>query len=739
MRKNELRKLRALNVTDQMMEKASRIVEVRCQKYDYDQHRYIEYKAEKAEYRLLLRCQSLGAYLKASVFFADDLRDGVRTPKYEVFINPAGEEYITRELDREGKETRWRTGMIQNLEGVWDHDSQITVEDRHKVGKTFISQDGKNNIKDLLRESGIATNRTDAVEMIDIWQQTMRERRIEEKEKREQEPWDADMKLMPKIPYGFKAWMEVETVRDDYIIYNYEKGGAKKGYCRHCGKDVPITKIPHHREDYKCPVCGRAAELICVGKIKTVSSGKCYYGTLIQGIQGGFAVRDFEISCKIETEDHRRPEYHMHEYQRMLVRDGRIDTYRYEMYKNKYTRWCKADDWRPWLCEGKKEVYRKNIAHVEKKMDRNSSLSCMIKAGLRMSAAKYLHMERMYPAIEKLAKAGMETMALEYAERPYDFEGSINEGETELFKMLGIDRGRLNRMRAIGPGKAALAWMQAEKRSNTEWDDMMIKVFAEAGIEPVSLKFISNRMTYKRIWNYMEKQAGASGESIQQTMQTWKDYLDMARKLRMDLENEMIYRPKDLWTAHADAIDQIEAKGIEKIAKEIKKQFPEVDIVCGTLGKYEFEDGEYCIKAPTGISDIVREGTILRHCIHTCDYYFERITSRESYLVFLRRKNAEKKPWYTIEVEPGGNIRQKRTVGDTQNQDLNAAVPFLKKWQKKIKRQLSEEEKALAEEADRKRKENYKELRKNGNKIWHGRLQGKLLADVLEQDFMEAI
>ena len=35
--------------------------------------------------------------------------------------------------------------------------------------------------------------------------------------------------------------------------------------------------------------------------------------------------------------------------------------------------------------------------------------------------------------------------------------------------------------------------------------------------------------------------------------------------------------------------------------------------------------------------------------------------------------------------------------------------------------------------------ENYKNLRENGNKVWHGKLAGQLLADVLEADFMEAM
>lgn len=41
--------------------------------------------------------------------------------------------------------------------------------------------------------------------------------------------------------------------------------------------------------------------------------------------------------------------------------------------------------------------------------------------------------------------------------------------------------------------------------------------------------------------------------------------------------------------------------------------------------------------------------------------------------------------------------------------------------------------------ANEERIKEYKKLRKDGNKIWHGKLAGKLLVDVLEADFMEAM
>ena len=94
---------------------------------------------------------------------------------------------------------------------------------------------------------------------------------------------------------------------------------------------------------------------------------------------------------------------------------------------------------------------------------------------------------------------------------------------------------------------------------------------------------------------------------------------------------------------------------------------------------------------------------------------------------------------YLIEVEPGGSVRQKRTTGDEQTPELADAEPFLKKWQQHILKNLTEEEKHLAQISVRLRNEEFKELRKKQSKIWNGSLRGQLLADVLEADLMEAV
>ena len=133
------------------------------------------------------------------------------------------------------------------------------------------------------------------------------------------------------------------------------------------------------------------------------------------------------------------------------------------------------------------------------------------------------------------------------------------------------------------------------------------------------------------------------------------------------------------------------------------------------------------------------EGQALGHCADSSDIYYERIQNRESYIMFLRKAEEPDKPYYTLEVEPDGTIRQKRTVGDRQNKDLEDAVVFLRKWQEEIQKRLTLEDYRLAKESSRLRVEEFKKLREEKAKIWHGHLQGQLLADVLERDLMEAV
>ena len=704
--KAELRKLRALPATRQMIE-----------------------KAESGKYKTLARVQNLNGYVKIAIFFPRELKKGIKTPTYETFINVEGKEFITRELDENGTEVSWSTAMIDNLklmpwEAIWRE-------------KYFINADAKRTLK---RMEVMKRQDKTGLRRLQQWQQEIRENDIRMKEMREVAPWDADMKLVPKEPKGLLEWMRRHVCRETFIFYSYEKRGANYGYCSKC-KSIVNIKDPKHNKRARGPRCGEEALFKANGMIKTLSTDT-YNAECIQKIKGGIVIRRFIQRQYYKGRDFRNPIIQMKEVERDLILDGqKPKRYEFAMYKNKYKRWCLDKNFitqrRTYYWSQRTKLYMRNWAAVSKsRIFQKSSINLWEE--LPTDVTNFIEIERGNPAIEMLAKIGMFRLAKNIINARYD-NTLLKQDETQLTKMLKIDNARLKRLKEMDANITSLRWMQMEKMQNTVWPDEMIRDFGEAGIGTSELGFLEIKISYVKCWNYLKKQSELMNESIRQAMTTWRDYTYMADQMKMDTKNEQIAKPKDIKAAHDRLVIINKTKGMEKQAAEIEKKWKKVNKQLKKLKKYEFQSGEYCIVAPDKVVDIVKEGIILGHCVHSCDYYFERIQTDESYLFFLRKKSSPDMPWYTLEVEPSGNIRQKRTTGDRQNADLDKATIFLKKWQQYFVSKLTEEEKELGKKADELRKKNYKKLRKDGNKVWHGPLAGQLLADVLEADFMAVI
>lgn len=716
MRKEELRKLRALNATPEMMEKGKRFEEVEEIQY-YTGNKIIKIVPE---YDLLARVQNLSGIIKVAVFLPEKMRKDIKTPRYEIFVNKQGHEYITRELDDEGNETRWLTAMIYNLK-------DIGYSYTRSLDRSFLSKDANDTLNTL------SANGKGLYRLYD-WQQEIRKKKIARMEAAEQAPWDADMKLVPKLPKGFTDWARKEACREFFVFYDY---GSDEGYCSRCRKYVTLEK-PKHNKEVLCPSCGAKVKMKVKSRIKHLATEE-YYAEIMQKIPGGIVVKSVWLKEFYggRTFDNPRISYN-EESRTMIFEDGTVKRYRWGDYKGKKTRWipCSEVYNRSYYWKKRTKLYTRNLNRMKQTKVLKESAIDLWKE-LPVTAEVYLGIEKGNPAIEKLARIGMFRLAGDLIKISYD-KNLLDQEATELAKILKIDKQRLKRMKRMDAGITGLRWMQLEKTANTIWPDEVIEEFEKSKITTSDFCFLKKRISPVKCYNYLKKQAGMCKENLRQTLITWRDYINMADGLKMNTEAEQIQRPKDLKKAHDEVIVLKNKDGAEKQAKNLEKKWPKVNEQLKKLEKFEFATDGYLIVAPKEVKDIVLEGIVLRHCVHTCDYYFDRIQRDETYLFFLRKGSSPDMPWYTLEVEPSGNIRQKRTTGDNQNKDFEDAIPFLKKWQKHFKGILTEEEKELGKKADELRKANYAELRKNQNKIWHGKLAGKLLADVLERDFMEA-
>lgn len=674
-------------------------------------------------------------YLKAAIFIDKDLRKGFKTPSHEIFIEIATDKYITKynfgryKNEVEAAGYKWISTGIDFLQIIpyghwWDYENvsySLPVWDK-KIRKIFdISKNGYGGIREI--------------------QERYRKKKLEERDRKITDPWDKDMELFQEDPKDFMEWAKKDGITENFIFYEFKKGGAKTGHCSYCQKTVTLTEHPYHGQIGKCPECSKKITYKSTGRISTLQTDRAAI-QIISHIEGGFLVKIYGAYKRYGDNcswghDFKNPEFIIYESERIIYLNGKSVRYNWDNFKQRKMRWVKeCEDLLRGTWNYKTTVYPYNFDQIESEVIKHSSMKYMIDKGYNVDPIRWINGEQGNPSIEMLAKIGCYELAQDMLEIKYD-KDIILQGETELAKMIMIDAARLKRIKNMEGGIYHLRWMQQEKKTNTIWPDEMIKYFAEFETGPKDLDFIHDRMSYIKIYNYFLKNRINTKEKVNEFLTTWRDYLNMAQKLKMDVTKEMIYKPKCLKDAHSDVVDMLNEADMKKSAAVVAKKYKNANKNCKALKKYEYIGEKFQIIAPTGIIDIFYEGMKLRHCIHTCDFYFDRINKKEAYLVFLRRNENPKTPWYTLEIEPGGNIRQKRTTGDTQKEDLKEAMPFLKQWQKEIQKRLTAEDKALAKKSDEARKQNYEQIRKEKKVVWHGPLAGQLLADVFESDFME--
>ena len=177
MKKRALMALPKLTATDEMKQIATSDLP-RKEKTDYG------YVREVCEYYTYLRCIKQDGILKVAFFFPEHLRLDGSNPAYEVYLDKEKRQFITynsliqkwceSKLDRlDWKRQYWYT------KAYW-----ISEEDETSI-QTYLNIDKK------------------AVEAILQFQRDVRDEQLEQRHRRETDPWDKDMEQVPELP---KDW-----------------------------------------------------------------------------------------------------------------------------------------------------------------------------------------------------------------------------------------------------------------------------------------------------------------------------------------------------------------------------------------------------------------------------------------------------------------------------------------------------------------------------------------------------
>ena len=676
-------------------------------------------RGEPGKYRMYCRAAVEKGILKVYLFAVTDIEENINFPRYRLFISRKERRFITYDE----KLKKWRAALLESI--LWDamiNFYNIYVNDRDtKVIQIYLK-----------------TMRP-AIWALEEYQANIRKEQRIRHDKKLTDSWDQVMKTVPGLPKNWIAWVSKYGIMEHYIFYKYQKNGATNGYCTYCKKHVPI-RSPKYNQKGHCNICGQPVTFRSVGKSGRFCT-KWYRVYLVQRRKtSGFVIRIFQARTWYKKAGYADCETTCHEEQRRIfsANGKEISNFVYGLFKRREMRWILY--WKPWYytCCGiqyKGNVYPYTLSDLSRHELKETGLREYALRQKKIDPGKYLYLWQTYPVLEQIVKAGLFQLVDDILE--YRATDAIKRKGRKPTEFLSVTKKEFRRLRDMNGGAKELKWLQFEKSSGRIIKDEEIYWMAKEELEPKDLQFVLDRMSICQVRHYLVKQSEKSGDDISHILQVWKDYLSMAGKLRLDVYDSIIYRTSDLQRRHSEAVIQMEEKKKEIRRRELEEKYVGFqEQLIALKEKYEFSAGEYQIVAPKSIDDILYEGDTLHHCVNKTDNYFDRIASKESYILFLRKKENPEVPFYTLEAEPDGTIRQKRAEFDRQNKDIDEVTSFLRLWQKEIQKRLTKKDYMSAEKSRKLRQRKYQEVRDQHIVVHGGEFAGKLLADLLEKDLM---
>lgn len=576
------------------------------------------------------------------------------------------------------------------------------------------------------------------------------------------------MRLVPEVPESARDWIWEKEGAEQYIFRDKEK----RWHCTACKKSYSEKllqredkKVARHNDRVICPKCGAVA----TAKTKTNNIEEKTHFYLAQRIDNRMSVwRSFDVRL-VWTPDGRKTI--LNEGFRFIIYSLSVGSkYAGELFYNQYAtgglvgkdpEYAYFDNKRNpsnrrggegyLYPEGLKEAFNdtaydhvarfaQQISKSALKLNYNRIMS--IQGECRLTEImEYLYKGRFWKLLKETINDIWIIGGGYYG--PLDIAGKTQE---EIFEL--SDRQLINRLRDENGGECMLKWLRYSEEKRMKINRETMQWLEKNNIREDDISFIINRMTPQQIMNYVSRQQAESykGKSAKSVIAQWEDYLSMLRKIGKKTSDEMIYRPRELKRRHDECVEEINAQRIReemqknaqqrrRESQKMNQRFPGAEKVLQEIrDKYTYEDDQYKIIVPEYLIDIITEGQALHHCAGATDRYFDRIMQRETYICFLRKKHDPDTPFYTIEVEPGGTIRQHRGYLD-EEPGIEQIRPFLRKWQQEIKRRMTKEDKEHAAASAVKRQQNIEELRaKNNTRVLRGLMEDFMPAEQEEPD-----
>lgn len=311
----------------------------------------------------------------------------------------------------------------------------------------------------------------------------------------------------------------------------------------------------------------------------------------------------------------------------------------------------------------------------------------------------YLRTWRKYPQIENLVKTPfirlVETL-IDFECGQYEIPGASLPGldfsKTRPHEMLHMDR---NSYRSLCNSGATMwhrtmyeSWIKYQTSggcaSALEFHGYWSR-FTHYGVQTLlEMREIYPDIDFPQVDRYFRRQ-GLSRSELRLLPDTWK----MTRRLtgRTNLAHEEIW-PRDLRATH-DRLMEIELAELAKNGAGLYRAG--FQVILDQYGDLQWTDGELCIVLPKDNAELIREGSVLRHCVGS---YGKDHVEGNDVIFFVRKYRRPERSYYTLDICMHGEPREKQLHGygnerHGENKEYRHKIPhkvraFCDRWKREV-------------------------------------------------------
>lgn len=453
-----------------------------------------------------------------------------------------------------------------------------------------------------------------------------------------------------------------EAFKFSRYIFTHRVGKQQYGYCTHCKKEFKVDGLKHNSK-VVCPHCNSECTVKASGRGRKYMVDEVYFTYYEKSVinpksivaRGIFAYRNYKGDYKNVKTNYDVTAFYIFEMGKSTMLDRWDSSFFGEHFvkrKNVYSNFM-----------------RDHIAHIRSCYSMDSIKNAIKDTQFQYSTwesyyiddmVKFFDLYSKYPCIEYLTKLGFKELVNSKLYDRHTYSAINWRGKT-ILQVLKLKKEQLNLIKNSGydidPLALRLYQMALKEKSDLSFKEIK-KMSDDYEYYFKELQSVNKYASLRKIYNYITKQfdKGRADNKASHyyykydVLVTWKDYIADCITLEMDLNNEIVLFPKDIYTAHQNTINQIKYRADEALNEKIRKRLKDL------IKRYSFEHLGLLIRPANSSVELINEGKALNHCVGG---YAKGYAEGTTTILFIRKLSDPDKPYYTMEVL-NNDIRQTR-------------------------------------------------------------------------------